>query len=368
MLPKNSLFALLLLLTLAGCSFPMGRATTFDRRAMLQDMTHNAILPLHEQFAAEAAHLQEAAHAFQAAPSAEALETLQGQWRSTVEAWNRVELLEIGPVRDARLHNEIEKWPPNEEFIEEFIAGEALLDEAFVAGSGSTSKGLPAIEYLLFDAEGDNARSLASLTEGAAGRRVAYLVALTDHLRGRADALLALWAESGDNYALGFIEADSDGGELQGSVSMMANEMIVLIEGISQMKLADPLGLKVYGVVQPDHVEAHRSDQGTASLIANLEGFRQTFTGDAGQGFDDYLDFLGAQHEAGPLSAAILAQTDATLEALRAIDGPIEEALTSHPEQVRHAYDEVQALLVLVKVDMTSQLGVTVTFNDNDGD
>lgn len=357
------------LLTLAGCSFPTGRATSFDRRAMLRDMTTNAILPLHEQFAAEAARLQEAAQAFRATPSAEALDTLQARWRSTAEAWNRVELFEIGPVREARLHNEIEKWPPNEEFIEEFIAGEALLDEAFVAGSGSTSKGLPAIEYLLFDAEGGNARILASLTDGAAGaRRVAYLLALTENLRGRADALLALWDKSGENYAQGFIEADTDGDDLQGSVSMMANEMVGLIEGVAQMKLADPLGLKVYGVVQPDHVEAHRSDQGTASLLANLEGFRQAFTGVDGQGFDDYLDFLGAQHESGPLSAAILAQTDATIAALRAIEGPMEEALTRHPEQVRRAYDEAKALLVLIKVDMTSQLGVTVTFNDNDGD
>jgi hypothetical protein len=39
-----------------------------------------------------------------------------------------------------------------------------------------------------------------------------------------------------------------------------------------------------------------------------------------------------------------------------------------HSQAVAAAYDEIKGLLILLKVDMTNVLGVTVDFSDNDGD
>ena len=59
---------------------------------------------------------------------------------------------------------------------------------------------------------------------------------------------------------------------------------------------------------------------------------------------------------------------DNTLAALRAIDPPLSRAVTEAPDTVQTAYDEARFLVVLLKSDMGNQMGVTVTFNDTDGD
>jgi predicted lipoprotein len=93
------------------------------------------------------------------------------------------------------------------------------------------------------------------------------------------------------------------------------------------------------------------------------------YTGGDGLGFDDYLDFLGAEGEGGlPLSQVIDDQFVTTLAAFDAIEGTLHTTVTDQPDQVNAAYEEVRTLLVLLKADMANQLGVTLTFNDNDGD
>ena len=81
-----------------------------------------------------------------------------------------------------------------------------------------------------------------------------------------------------------------------------------------------------------------------------------------------YLDFLGATYEGQPLSAAITEQTESALAALAAIEQSLSVAVVEDPDAVRTLYDEVKALLVLVKSDMANHLGITITFSDNDGD
>ncbi|MEZ4590081.1 MAG: hypothetical protein R3D55_02920 [Chloroflexota bacterium] len=69
-----------------------------------------------------------------------------------------------------------------------------------------------------------------------------------------------------------------------------------------------------------------------------------------------------------PLSQVIDAQFVTTLAAFDEIEGSLHTAVTTNPNQVNAAYDEVRTLLVLIKADMANHLGVTLTFNDNDGD
>jgi len=121
-------------------------------------------------------------------------------------------------------------------------------------------------------------------------------------------------------------------------------------------------------MIRPDLVEAPYSGDSLPRIIATVESLRATFNGSEGLGFDDYLNFLGAMYEDRPLSEAINAQFDASLAALRAIDEPLETAVTADQAQVEAAYEELRTLLVLFKVDMVNHLGLTLTFNDNDGD
>ena len=104
-----------------------------------------------------------------------------------------------------------------------------------------------------------------------------------------------------------------------------------------------------------------------ANLSENLQGLYAVYTGSAGTadgfGFDDLLAALGS-----PLAARITQQIQTTIAAVQAIPPPLRRAVVQHPEAVTAAYDAVKELLILLKVDMTNVLGVTVDFGDIDGD
>jgi hypothetical protein len=43
-------------------------------------------------------------------------------------------------------------------------------------------------------------------------------------------------------------------------------------------------------------------------------------------------------------------------------------ALTNNPQAIEDVYNELKKLVVLTKIDMTTQLGIVITYLDNDGD
>ena len=60
--------------------------------------------------------------------------------------------------------------------------------------------------------------------------RTAYLTALTANLTAKSEELYRYWSGEGQNYAQSFRKNDSEGADLNGSVSLLANEMIELHE------------------------------------------------------------------------------------------------------------------------------------------
>ncbi|NJK78680.1 MAG: imelysin family protein [Chloroflexaceae bacterium] len=375
---KHVLWLCSVALLVAGCGQPLTAsppptvpapqpvAEGFSRSAMLDDIANLVILPAYEQFTERTATLQEAARTLSDAPTAANLQATRQAWREAVLAWQPLRLFILDDIRRTLLHSGVNKWPTNTEFIEQFIAEEATLDAALIAGAGSTSKGVPALEYLLFSPTGDDAAVLAALTNDP--RRMQYVVALTQDLHTTALALQEAWTQPDEGYVIEFVSNDSGGAMMQSSVSELSNELVNALEMLVQTRLGEPLGRANGGEPQPALVEAPYSDASVPAMLSLLHGFRATFTGGTGQGFDDYLDNLGVQAEAGPLSVRIVEQIDRTIAALEAIEQPLQVAVVEQPEQVTAAYDEARALLVLVKVDMAGALGVTLTFGDTDGD
>jgi len=83
----------------------------------------------------------------------------------------------------------------------------------------------------------------------------------------------------------------------------------------------------------------------------------------SGPGFDDFLAAQGSD-----LGPRITEQFHAALTAVRAIPDPLRVAIVEQPQTVQAAYQAVHQLLILLKVDLTNVLSVTVDFSDNDGD
>ncbi|MEM7539110.1 MAG: imelysin family protein [Chloroflexota bacterium] len=336
----------------------------FDRRAMLTNIANVVILPAHERLAAESAQLQFAIEQFAAEPTAETLITAQEQWVTTAAAGSSIEPFMLRFTMLIR--GQIKKWPINTKFIEDFIADTEQIDEPFISSIGSTSKGLGALEYLLFAvAENDIVDSdtaiddeiLATLT--ANPQRTAYLVASAQNLTITTARLNEMWSAEGGNQAQRFIDADDAGNNVQGSISILANEMIALVEGMVKDKIDEPLQ-GAYAEAQPEAVESPYGQASVPLMVANLRSAQNIMHA----GFGEYLGFLGQSE----LADAIDSQFEKAIGTLEEIAPSLQVAVIDSPDAVQAARDEVKALLVLLKVDMANQMSITVTFSDNDGD
>ncbi|MEM8533834.1 MAG: imelysin family protein [Chloroflexota bacterium] len=338
----------------------------FDRQAMLQNLTDSVIVPAHEEFATRTTDLVQAAQTLSNDPTEANLEAAQQAWQEALIAWQPLMLYEVDNIRLTVARSGINKWPSNTEFIEDFIAERDTIDAEFVGGIGATSRGLPALEYLLFDSAGDNAAVLEALNERP--QRMQYVVATAQALNNDAETLLQFWSPDGENYAAEFVARDSSGEVMQSAVSELSNELVNTLETLVQTRLGDPLGRSNGGEAQPELAEAALSGTSLPAIVSTIAAFQQTFTGEEGMGFDDYLVSLDLDTTDQPLAERIVQQSESTITALEAIEAPLHIAVVEQPEQVEAAYEEARSLLVLAKVDMAGTLGVTLTFGDADGD
>lgn len=353
------LVAMLPLGLLSACSGP-----GYDRVAMLGGIVDQVIMPGHLALVEESGGLRTAAEAFVAGPSERTLGSLRDEWLATEIAWKHVEIYEFPGL--LLIHNAIEKRPARAAFIEGFIdavADTALarVDASAIEPLGSTSKGLSAIEYLIFESEEHRLPVLESFADPARG---AFLYAAATNLEAKTRELEQVWTPEGEDYARTFRENDSEGPDVDGSISLLANLLIENYEMVMQNKLGLPSGITTDGEPDPEAVESRLTGRSVELMTASLEGILRTF--DAG--FDDYVDHLDSRPVGERLSDGMRAGFQEVFDALARIEGPLATAVVDDPEDVRAAYEAMRPLLVLLKTDMSAQLGITVTFSDSDGD
>ncbi|HBF19253.1 MAG TPA: hypothetical protein DDW81_04090, partial [Cryomorphaceae bacterium] len=229
-------------------------ADSFDRKALFTNLSETAILPAFLDFVKQADSLQQIAEAFRLQPDLPNLSALRDQWIQTKFASKQIELLKFGPLNDTKMYSLVDKWPTNEGFIEGFINGSDPITESFIQGKGATSKGLPAIEYLLFE-EKDADLLLARLKNEP--RRVDYIVAASHNLYQKTLEIASLWSPLGDNYQAEYIENTFSG--LDGSLSLTVNQMSSHLEFMLVSKLGKALGKDLNRDADPVYLEAYRS-------------------------------------------------------------------------------------------------------------
>jgi uncharacterized protein len=87
-----------------------------------------------------------------------------------------------------------------------------------------------------------------------------------------------------------------------------------------------------------------------------------------GVGLDNYLQTLDLRYGNSSLHDAIMARFEVAKTKLTAIQIPIESAVIDNSNAVQEAYAALVQLLVLLKTDMPSQLGIVINYQDGDGD
>ena len=89
-----------------------------------------------------------------------------------------------------------------------------------------------------------------------------------------------------------------------------------------------------------------------------------------GPSFKSYLDALGAKDNSSEtlLSKLINDQFDSITTKLGQLSTNYHQQIQTGNDKMVETYSEMQKLVRMLKVDMTSAMSVTITYTDNDGD
>lgn len=338
-----------------------------------------------------------------ASPTAGRLDDARREWQLTRRAWMEAQLHEIGPMPRQRLKAQMGWWPANPERIEALINGDQPLTPAFVAGQGSTVKGLYTLEHLLWPADGDDAALLQGLdasTGTAAGRRCLFAAAVAEAMALSWTQANAVWtgpraAEAPDLAATApsplaspasASPASASGSftpplqhfaSSQAAINALVNRMVFVVQELDGM-LAKPLGRRTGGTPQPEAAQGTSSQSTVATIADGLCGIKAVWIGDRSAhctepdtaDHDTPFPALGdlvrarspetADHIDGTLAAAIVA--------VQAIPEPFTRTLADDPARLDAAFQALKALERSMATELVGALGINLTFNANDGD
>jgi predicted lipoprotein len=360
--------AVSLTLLIQSCSKSDGGATnnnngsTFDRKAMLTNVSTNIIIPAYTSYAAATVTLDAAVTTFNTTPTATNLTALQNAFTSAYQQWQSTSVYDFGPAIDMGLRVNTNTYPVD---VNQINANVSAGTYNPLQLSNLAAKGLPALDYLLFNLNGDNTAVIALFTTDAlAANRKTYLAALSAELKTNATIILAAWNNS---YKTTFV--NSTGTDASSSTSYLVNRLIYDYEVLKNFEIGIPAGSQSAGTTFPAKVQAYYSKKSLQLTLLHLQAIQNLYLGASGSGLDDYLISVNAKTATGgSLNDAIKAQFATANAKLQTLTDPLSTNIINNPTAVLAAYTELQKLTVILKNDMTSALGISITFGDNDGD
>lgn len=351
----------LLSILLIGCpsSSPSGDDELEHRKAVLAELHDEVVTPGYATVRDQAAGLEQAATAFCAAPDETGLRATRDAWDTTQGAWKRMSIVAFGPSVDEpyRFEPLLDFWPVRDGLVDDLIAGDTALDPATLSGLGASARGLPVVEYLLWHPEQTDVSWFDE-------RRCTYLVSLTTDVHDNASGLHDAWVEYATKLADPAAQGDFAYASHQQVIDEWVNRVLFAYDDIRSEKLGKPLGDDSEGTPAPTSAESRYSGRSIANALDVFAG-TEAVLGDRERGL---IALMPEDRTPIGFFDELDAARTAAREALAGIPEPLTEAVQSSPEQVVAAQDALRAVQVLIQVDMTQALGVTLAFNDNDGD
>jgi predicted lipoprotein len=369
---KNKfLFSIISLLTLSlifvSCDKEKEKeeADKFDRTEMLRHYADNVIKPAFSDFYDAILEMEIAINAFNTNPNLSTLQAARSAWEEAYNEFMFCNSFNFGPAGESGIRKtlveEIGTWPANLEIIFQNVSNGNFSFNDF----NRDNRGFHAIDVLLFYGSTDT--DIVQLYVNNSNWRQ-YLAAVVSKIKGQVQAVVNEWNGA---YYNEFIS--KNGTDVGSSSALMYNEFVKSFEAIKNFKLGIPLGLRAGQTgPSPSSLEAFHSEKSLRFLTTHLQTIEALWYGRNkdgvdGTGWKEYIE----SSEGGP---ALVASTQAQFDVVRAKlnDIPqntaLDEQINTNFAALETLHTELQRHTRFMKSDMSSILGITITFSSGDGD
>ncbi len=337
-----------------SCLYDSG---AFDRSVMLKNYADDIILPAYKQFQLSNENLISAFELFKNESTASNFNEVQLAFEETYLVWQDASAFEFYKADEIQLRSNINTFPSDTAKIEDNIQ---QFGTDLTSPTNLDAKGLPALDYLLY-----NNLAYENLTGIDVGLIFNYVDLILDDMSQNMSLVIADWETRSSTFG------DNIDNSADSPISLLVNQLNLDFELFKNARIGIPLGKRTANIQRPDQVEAKYSMQSIKLAVEHVKAIKNIFNGVGGneaQGLDDYLNFLDAKYDNGLLSDAINNQFDVIIDDLSALNDPLSERVYDSVDALNQIYNNIQKQVVLLKTDMPSNLGVLITYQDNDGD
>lgn len=338
-------------------------SSTFDKKAMLLNIADKLIIPDYKSLKTVLDSLHDSFEMFKSNSNIVQFQDLKLKLHRAYLTYQRVNIYGLGPGEDLSIRSNFNVFPSKASLIESNIRSGTYNLESL---NNLATKGFPALDYLIYGVNKTEAEQIQLFKDDA--NRMNYFADVLTNMRNKTNAVITSWETS---YRETFI--NSLGTDIGSSIGFLVNQINFELDFLKNAKIGIPLGLKSGGTILPQDCEAYYGGQSVEYALETLRAIENVYLGrsnnsDEGIGFDDYLVHLDLKHGGSTLHESIKKQFGNARTSLKAVSNPLSEQIKTNQSLVNNAYKELVKLLVLLKTDMPSGLGVIITYQDGDGD
>ncbi|MCB0410529.1 MAG: imelysin family protein [Flavobacteriales bacterium] len=362
---KIIIFPLVLLLFSCGKKKKDDTDSTepFDKKALVVNMADNIILPAYQNFKTSLDSLITEYSLFSVNPTLNGLQTVKAKYYTAYVKYQSISLFEFGPAETEIVRMNFNVFPTDTNQIKTNISTNSY---SLDAASNLDAKGFPALDYLFYGLNKSENSVLQEFVSTA--NRKNYVTNLLNDMSYKTNAIVNAW---NNGYRETFV--NSLGTDVGSSIGFLVNQLNFELDYLKNAKFGTPLGKKTLGIPVPGSCETFYSNNSVDFAKLTLQIIERVYfglatNGSSGIGFDDYLDHLNAKYGNQGLNAAITNQFAVCHSKINLVSNPLSQEVVSNPAAADAAYAELVKLLVLLKTDMPSNLGVIITYQDGDGD
>lgn len=336
---------------------------TFDRAAMLTNIADNIIIPAYDDFSSKMTTLKTAGDTFINNANQTNLEALRTSWLAAYTVWQQVEMFNIGKAEDLQYSFYMNVYPLNASDVEENISND---DYDLNNVNNRDAQGFPALDYLLYGIADTDANILVKYTTdtNAVGYKK-YITTTLNQMNTLTEQVVTDWGIYRDEFVA------STSNTATSAVNKLINDYIYYYEkGLRANKIGIPVG-NFSSTALPEKVEGYYSSLFSKELalealnaVENLFEGKHYNSSTIGIGFSDYLIEL----EREDISTSIMNQNTVVKTQINTLNASFYEQINTNDIAMLKTYDELQKVVVLLKVDMLQAFNISVDYVDADGD